>query len=296
MKKTKSFTPLEIFKYGHNKEHKRLKKIRNHKFLTGFTLVELLVVVVIVGLLSTIAVGSVSKARERARIAGNLEFSQGLFGGLGSHAVGIWNFDIVDGGITPDISGNGNNGTIFGNATQTIDTPYSIITSSVGRYALNFDGAGDYVQCADSDSLDPADSPFTIEVWFKWDGSPGKNTIYDKDGLYGARVFNGFFEYLWQPDSTWRGGTSFPVGENLWHHAVVLYDKTKQYLYKDGKLVFSRSQIGNIGTNNAGLLIGAEDVNGSNHYFSGKIDELRIYISALGVAEIEKHYAEGGGR
>ena len=259
----------------------------------SFTLVELLVVIAIVGILSTVAVGSISKARNRARIARNLEFSQTLFNGLGSHAVGIWSFDQVQAGVAPDISRSGNDGSLQGDTIQDSDTPYAIITSATGKHSLLFDGTGDYVECQDNDTLDPEEQPLTIELWFNWDGTLGMNTLFDKDGLYQARVFNNNLQYYLEPDGTWRGETSFPVAPDHWYHAVIVYDKAKQYLYQDGKLVYSRDQIGDIGENEARLLIGARSGAAANQYFNGKIDELRIYVSALSLAEIQKHYVQG---
>lgn len=151
-----------------------------------------------------------------------------------------------------------------------------------------FDGLNDYVDFGDV--LDPGANMMTIAIWFRWDGSGGDNILYNKETLYEARVRNGYFQYAWQPHWNWDGGTSFPVAANTWTHAVVTYDGSSQKVYRNGVLVYSRAQSGNIGANNNKLLIGARGSGAPSSYFGGDIDEVYVYSSALGAGEVATLY------
>src|SRR3990167_1560800 len=83
--------------------------------LKGFTLIEILVVIAIVGLIISIAMVAVRNSKERARIT-NVFFFDGIIKrSLGAYSAGIWDFN--EGGAattTQDFSGNGNTGVIAG--------------------------------------------------------------------------------------------------------------------------------------------------------------------------------------
>jgi prepilin-type N-terminal cleavage/methylation domain-containing protein len=254
------------------------------KLKKGFTLVELLVVIAIIGVLASVVLVSLSSSRDKARIAAGLQFSANIYHTLGAYAVGVWDFD--DSTVN-DSSGNNNNGIING-ATFTLEGS----TPSGKGYAMNFDG-NDHIAILDNDTLDPFDKEFSIEAWFKWDGTTGDRIIYNKENLYEAKVLNGYFQYAWQPHWIWDGGTSFPVVANKWYHAVVTYDKSKQYVYANGLLVYSRNQTGNIGSNNNRLLIGARGNTSPTSFFRGSIDSVRIYEEFLTGSQVQKLYVEG---
>ena len=263
----------------------------------AFTLIELLVAISIIGLLSSIVLVSLKGTREKAKIAKSLEFSHSIQHSLGSEAVGIWNFDDCPGGTVNDSSGYGNNGTISG-ASCSSDTPHSIVGTGTGKYALSFDGAGDYVSVLDSNSLDITDA-ITIEVWVyinslgstNWGFlSKGSNTTgwgmwyYSPSGVFPIDFADnlGNRHYVDMPAG------SIPVG--AWAHVVGVYDRTYIRGYVNGVQKASRN-VGayTIATNANNLLIGQR----TGSFFNGLIDEVRIYNQALTQAEIQQHYVEG---
>lgn len=209
---------------------------------------------------------------------------------LTSGLVGLWTFngkDIVN-GVAMDRSGKGNNGNLISIATSTFYT-----YGKIGQ-AFKFDGINDYVEVADNVNLNPSTSAFSVSVWFKMTGDGGLSNaiLYNKENLFEASAGGGYFTYAWQPHWAWDGGTSFPVSIGQWYHAVVVYDKAKQYVYKNGVEVYNRDQTGDIGTNTETLRIGRRS-NAFSSYFPGVIDDLRIYNRALSPAEVKQLYNLG---
>ena len=77
----------------------------------GFTLIELLMVIAIVSLLSSIAMGPLQEAREKGRIAAGQKFSSSLHHAIGDELIGEWKFDQD---TFDDTSGWENDGTPLG--------------------------------------------------------------------------------------------------------------------------------------------------------------------------------------
>jgi len=76
----------------------------------GFTVLELLVVIFIIGIISTIVFVYVWGILESARFASAQQFDATIHNALGAELVGEWLFDTVVGDETPDTSGFGNTG------------------------------------------------------------------------------------------------------------------------------------------------------------------------------------------
>ncbi len=139
--------------------------------------------------------------------------------------------------------------------------------------------------------LDPGTGPWTISAWVSWDGSSGENIVYNKENLYETRVQSGYVNYAWQPHWEWDGGTSFPITADTWTYLTIMYDGVQQIMYKDGVEVYSRGQTGAIGSNSSKFLIGARGSGSPINFFSGMIDEVKIYNRALAENEISADMA-----
>lgn len=273
----------------------------------GFTVVELLVVIAVIGLLSSIVLVNLDlpKQREKAKVAKSLSFSQSAQNTLGSDAVGIWNFDEgAWGGAIIDSSGYSGNGSLDNGATvaYSSETPHKIVGASQGKYSLSFSGSGN-VNIPSNSRFNPTTAgQITITLWFNANTVSGTHYLVSK-GTNPEWAFE-----LYQSNSglafvidTLVGGihSQAVTGQNIispgkWYFLAAVYklnDKTTLYL--DGaKVAESTAFVGSPGQSVANLLIGNKYAADPSYPFSGYIDDVRIYSSALALGEIQKHYAE----
>jgi hydrogenase maturation factor HypE len=72
---------------------------------------------------------------------------------------------------------------------------------------------------------------------------------------------------------------------NTWTHLAATYDGTTVRLFVNGVQAGTRAVSGSLAASTGALRIGGNAVWGE--YFSGRIDEVRIYNRALSAAEIQ---------
>jgi prepilin-type N-terminal cleavage/methylation domain-containing protein len=255
--------------------------------LKAFTLVELLMVIAIVGLLSTIVLAVTNGVSEQGRIAKGLQFSKHLENSLGDYLVGRWFFDEGTGVTARDSSGWNNDGVITG-AIYTDDAP-----SGYG-HSLDFDGL-DYIQIANHNSL-ALGNAITVEAWVNARSLSGNTTgqyriinkfSYPNNGWY-LRYHNSFI-FSTYDGSGHNASYSITPALNTWHHVVGVSDGTNNLVYVDG---VSGNSVGTgVLTNSSSVL---EISSGSGDYdWNGFIDEVKIYNVALTASQIQSQYLVG---
>ena len=213
-----------------------------------------------------------------------------------NNPVANYSFDEKTGSTLNDISGNGNTGTIYGNATWT--------NGNVGG-ALEFDGTDDYVSIATGELV--AQDNFTVEAWI----FPGKVTdvsntftIFaqnDNDAgnfTHMLAINNSTGTLLYDNSAPSGGGIngSTTLVANTWNHVAVTRNGTTVTLYLNG--TGDGTGTGETRQSAASIdstFIGTRYYSGSpQHKFNGKISHLTVYDYARTPAQIAWDYDRGG--
>ena len=174
------------------------------------------------------------------------------------------------------------------NATATGST----VTTGVYSYGRYFNGSSYYIS---TPSITPYNSSRTVEFWFKPMATGSQRGILS--------VGNGVAETapLWLIVQTsgnllsvyhgaaYRNGTTV-LTAGTWYHAAYTYNASSNQvvLYLNGKVEYSGTAADS-NFNNTNLYIGT----GYGGYFSGNIDEVRIYNMALPASTIQADYVQG---
>jgi hypothetical protein len=210
---------------------------------------------------------------------------------LSDGLVGYWKMDesaTTSGAI--DSSGNGNDGTYYGNASTT-----------AGKFGNGgvFDGTGDLVNCGNDSSFDIT-SAITISAWINVSSTVDKQRIVDKvrTDAYTLRLYDNGSVAVMELAAEYGGVTQTPGYSSFdnfiilgqWTHVSATYNGDIIRYYIDGQPAgtVKPSPAGDIGTNANDLVIGAR-LDGS-YEFRGQIDEVRIYNRALSPDEVQKLY------
>ena len=213
-------------------------------------------------------------------------------------------------GNAGDASGNGNNGVVHG--AQLENRFGDRFGNTNATYYFN--ETDSYISIPDSPSLNPP-TAISVSAWIKMDSNyvPAKANagIVTKWGadssmtgqwelgetLSGTPLQPGFSALVMfgasAPQTGLRTDYVTPWSGGEWHNLLMTYDGTTLILFQDGKVV--SIQVGGGGS----LAVYAQAVeigrtvhgaNGSDSYFSGYIDDVRIYSRALSTNEVQQLY------
>jgi glucose/arabinose dehydrogenase/chitodextrinase len=201
-------------------------------------------------------------------------------GGAPPGLVAAYAFDEGTGPTVTDASGNGNTGAL-GGATW---------TSGKYSYGLAFNGSSARVNVPDSASLDLT-TAMTLEAWVMPTAvtSAWRDVIHKGKDIYylmatstrTARPVGGATISGVHQEAT---GTA-PIATNTFTHLATTFDGSMVRLFVNGTLVASKAATGSIATSSNQLQIGGDSIYGQ--YFAGTIDEIRIYNTALTLAQIQ---------
>jgi len=191
-----------------------------------------------------------------------------------------WELDETEGSIASD-SVAYCDGVLFGD-------PVWQPNSGVVAGALQFDGIDDYV--ATPFLLDPRKEAFSVFTWIKG-GGPRQAIISQVGGTDWLSVDPSdgkLITKLMHPPFPQLVSESV-VTDGQWHHVGLVYDRAevRRHLYVDGiEVAADTTPVGGV-PSGGGLHIGAGQSLDAASFFSGLIDDVRLYNAALGAEEIE---------
>ncbi len=156
--------------------------------------------------------------------------------------------------------------------------------------ALNFDGGNDYVSLSSSTPVPTGSSNYTIEAWFKMNGTTdggivgwgNYGTTNQCNALRTANNGTAINNYWWSNDLVKNTGS---LG-STWHHVAATYDGSNRCIYLDGTLLGCDQPTNHNVPNANNLRIGSTN---NGEYFNGAIDEVRIWNRALCPSELQNN-------
>lgn len=239
-----------------------------------------------------------------------------------------YQFDECEGSTINDNSGTGKHGSWFGTTSGTQTSVGTCTTSSTAwgngangkiNASLNFDGTNDYVALPD----DIMDAPKTgsICTWYYYDKASDDNTqgtlfsYADSSGVSYKHIFfisdsgtdSGMIR-LHQRTNTTSNKIEYETANNVvsrqtWQHVCMVQDGTGVDLYLNGNPVtFTATPTGSVSSADwfddiaaacENATIGVIEDDSKDSYFTGKIDDFRIYSYPLSQAQIRKIMQDG---
>jgi prepilin-type N-terminal cleavage/methylation domain-containing protein len=259
----------------------------------SFTLVEILVVIVIIGILSSFIFFTINDSVEKASIAKSKMFSESIRNNLLLNLVSEWKFD--DSTNLGLDSWGSNNGTNNG-ATAITDE-----NQCVSEGCASFDGTDDYVDLGTIAISNPLqlNGGGTICAWIKPIDSAGRdNYMRMVDKSNGTQGQNGYAFYV----NTDRdisvqingGGaveSSGTVNDDEWSFVCVILNGVNSKFYINGELD-SNISLASIPSAETGMRIGTW-YSLAEREFKGSIDEVQIYNAVISESEIRENYLSG---
>lgn len=199
--------------------------------------------------------------------------------------VGYWSFDDC---TAADSGGNRSNGQLVGSPS----CEQGVAGSGIRLNSTN------WIDVPSRPSLEFT-SNFTISVWFKADALSNERSVRLVDKA-SADAADGYVLSVWASGLSLVGGSGAvsdqtAISSNVFHHAVVTFDKGIASFYLDGKPIGSRSAGATsvIVNPDRVLRIGASQ--GPNAHptlnnFVGVIDEVRLYNTTLSSSDVSALY------
>jgi prepilin-type N-terminal cleavage/methylation domain-containing protein len=256
----------------------------------SFTLVEILVVIVIIGILSSFIFFTINDSVEKASIAKSKMFSESIRNNLLLNLVSEWKLDEGSGTATNDSWGS-NNGTL-NNFNFNTDSGWRTESECVSGACIEFDGIDDYILLGSD--LNITKQSGTIGLWIY-----PKSLIKQRIFSFGTPII--YIEsdpelYVYWSGSSGMGETSYYTrGYDLdsshlekWNYIVFYYDNGSYEFYLNNEVIDSQDGC-TFSTISGPFYLS----NGSVHSLNGFLDEVQIYNAAISETAIKRNYLSG---
>jgi len=271
----------------------------------SFTLIELLIVIVIIGILAGVIMISTSSSIDKANFAKAQAFSKTVQNELLLNLVSEWTFDEPEVlGKTKDSWGN-NHGTLMG-------TPQYYNSSSgncVFGGCYSFNGSSNYINIDfPNELIGFTTQDFTISFWMNaktFSGqstykriiditetiSPANNFQFAGSSADGQLQFYGHKETVIYRKATNPSAISL----NKWIYIIGIWktNNNTPYLYLNTVQQNNSGSGTPTATLNNSFNIGRRADGELTSYFDGSLDDLRIYNAALSLSQIKQNYISG---
>ena len=209
---------------------------------------------------------------------------------LSDGLVGAWLFDTDSEAQVEDVSGNGHDGELVGNATLEEDGKFGS--------ALSCDGTEAYVMVPDHDDLE-FEGDFSLACWFQNSTPPSDHSGlitkgYDKPGGGGGNMKPWYLVYFLTSgtvdlylrdtkDANSRASGKTRINDGEWHHVVAMKAGKQVKIYVDGKEDGVANAIdARYGGNDEPLVFMVHH----QRWIKGLMDEVAVYNRALDEDEI----------
>lgn len=201
----------------------------------GFTIVELLIVIIVIGILAAIVMVSFNGVQEKARMANAVSFEQSFRGKYLPYATGIWTFSECAGTTVKDAS-DGNSDSISGTVSW-------ITTGSPSNQgcALHFDGTTHIETTASLGT-----SFYAKGAWVRL----AAGTCANNNNIISQAATNGAQAALYMPgckpnagnNGTWNTVASpTALNDGKWHYVALTWENGVLTLFVDGQTVSTAS-------------------------------------------------------
>jgi len=249
----------------------------------SFTLIELLIVIIIIGLLAGVIMISTSSSIDTANIAKSLVFTKKIDNKLYLNMVSQWDFDNPS-NVYYDFLGK-NNGTC------TTCPTHAVSEECVKGRCLCFEADNTYVLLSQSFVLTQDNS--TLDFWFKKTSS-GDTAIFARNNV-NTQAFLEFKSTGGLGGETDTNNIYFPTytataNDYKWHNYVLVLGNADSKLYVDGVAGSSQAVLTVKTTLNS---IGASSTTAYAQYLKGYVDEVKVYNKAFSEAQVKANYLAG---
>jgi len=195
-------------------------------------------------------------------------------------------------GNADDVSGNGNHGIVY-NTLLTTDR------FERTENAYSFNGIDAYIEIQNSASLVLGES-LSMSAWIQLENTSSEFKLILRKGRLNAGGGDSSYAiyvrsydelaFYFSGSAGVHETTGIDLNDTDWYHVAATFDSIAQEvkLYVDGTVVYSQAETG-IPTE-LDYPIGIGQTNDPGQFFEGKIDELRIYDSALSEQKILELY------